>query len=43
MRIVLAIINADILKEVLPVLFDLDVFEKIAELQNDLGNKAVLN
>ena len=43
MRIVLAIINADILTEVLPVLFDLDVYETISELQDDLGNKAVLN
>ena len=43
MRIVLAIINADILNEVLPVLFDLDVYETISELQDDLGNKSVLN
>ena len=40
----LGIINADILEDLLPILFDkLEVYEEFAELQDKEGKNAVLN
>ena len=44
MKVLLTILNVDILAYALPFLFDkLSVYDDIAKMQDELGNKAVLN